>query len=82
MLTFEQLHQTLVDCAGEDEDVVLGPDSLDRDFADLGYDSLALLETSAQLKSRYGIDISEDTIRDLRTPRALLDHANALPARE
>ncbi|BCK72920.1 actinorhodin polyketide synthase acyl carrier protein [Streptomyces libani subsp. rufus] len=82
MLTLEQLRLVLAECAGEDLENLPLDDINDRTFEDLGYDSLVLLETSAQLKHRCGTDIPEDVIRDLKTPRAVLEYVNASAAAE
>jgi act minimal PKS acyl carrier protein len=76
MLSIDQLLQVLSECSGDEQALAQGDDILDREFEVLGYDSLVLLETSAQLKHRYDIDIPEDAIRDLKTPRAVLEYVN------
>ncbi|CAM5606747.1 Actinorhodin polyketide synthase acyl carrier protein [Streptomyces alboniger] len=76
MLTEDQLLQILSECSGDEALLAQGEDILDREFEALGYDSLVLLETSAQLKHRHGIDIPEDMIRELTTPRAILAYVN------
>lgn len=78
MLTLDDLRQVLEECAGENEALHTDGDDgfSDVEFAELGYDSLALMETSAALKKRYGIDIPEDRLPELETPRALVDYAN------
>lgn len=81
MLSIDQFLQILSECSGDEQAVAQGDDILDREFEVLGYDSLVLLETSAQLKHRYGIDISEDVIQDLKTPRAVLEYVNAPASR-
>ncbi|MEV5981896.1 acyl carrier protein [Streptomyces sp. NPDC052114] len=77
MLTLEDLRLILAECAGEDPQELSGEDISDRPFEELGYDSLVLLETSAQLKHRHGVDIPEDVVRELKTARAILEYANA-----
>lgn len=76
MLSADQLLLVLAECSGEEEIRARGEAVLDQEFEILGYDSLVLLETSAQLKHRYGLDIPEDVIRDLSTPRAVLEYVN------
>ncbi|MEU3194064.1 acyl carrier protein [Streptomyces sp. NPDC006992] len=82
MLSLDQLLEILTECSGDQQAAAHGEEVLDREFDMLGYDSLVLLETSAQLKHRYDIDIPEDVIRDLRTPRAVLDYANVPAERD
>lgn len=80
MLNLDQLLQILSECSGDDQ-ATAHDDVIDREFDELGYDSLVLLEMTAQLKHRYDIDIPEDAIRDLKTPRAVLDYVN-VPANQ
>ncbi|MDF4248948.1 acyl carrier protein [Streptomyces sp. WMMB303] len=82
MLSLDQLMEILTECSGDQQAAAHGEEVLDREFDMLGYDSLVLLETSAQLKHRHDIDIPEDVIRDLRTPRAVLDYANVPAERD
>ncbi|MFD0346149.1 acyl carrier protein [Kitasatospora aburaviensis] len=37
-------------------------------FSDLGYDSLAVLETVSRIEREYGIRIPEDALSAVRTP--------------
>ncbi|MFF0452784.1 acyl carrier protein [Nocardia africana] len=67
-----ELKDVLREAAGEDESVDLEGDVLDTDFADLGYDSLALLEAAAVISRRYGIKLSDDELENITTPRQLL----------
>lgn len=50
--------------------------NIDREFADLGYDSLAVLELASQLRRHYGVHIADDELTDLPTPARLLAHVN------
>ncbi|MGV9823223.1 acyl carrier protein [Nocardia xishanensis] len=68
------LKDILREAAGEDESVALEGDVLDADFADLGYDSLALLEAAAVISRRYGVKLSDDELENITTPRQLLTH--------
>ena len=81
MLRIDQLLPILSECSGDEQALAQGEDILDREFEDLGYDSLVLLETTAQLKHLYDIDIPEDVIRDLKTPRAVLEYVNVPASR-
>ncbi|ACY98339.1 MULTISPECIES: acyl carrier protein [Thermomonospora] len=74
-LTLERLKEMLRVSAGEDESIPLGDDIADTSFSELGYDSLALLETAALIKREYGVDVT-DAIADIETPAALLDLVN------
>ncbi|MFI7410009.1 acyl carrier protein [Streptomyces sp. NPDC049627] len=77
----DDLRRILVACAGEDDGMDLSGDILDTSFGDLGYDSLALMETAARIELDYGVALADDVIADAKTPRDLLDLVNrAVPA--
>ena len=75
-LTLEQLSTIMVECAGEAETADPDEDVRDVEFALLGYDSLALLETAARLERDYGISFEDEAILQARTPQSLLDMVN------
>ncbi|MEV0702948.1 acyl carrier protein [Saccharopolyspora sp. NPDC050389] len=72
-MTIDDLRRILTECAGADENVDLHGDIRDTPFADLGYDSLALMETASRIKQEFGIEISDEEIAVIETPRLLLD---------
>jgi act minimal PKS acyl carrier protein len=74
--TVEDLKETMLSCAGVAEDVDLSADISDVPFADLGYDSLAVLEMAAKLQNNLGVVIPDDVAERLSTPRALADYVN------
>ncbi|MEU1811825.1 MULTISPECIES: acyl carrier protein [Micromonospora] len=76
ILDLPTLTDILRECAGEDEDVELSGDILDVPFADLGYDSLALLETAGAIQRRFGAPLQDDAVTQAQTPRELLELAN------
>jgi act minimal PKS acyl carrier protein len=78
-MTLEELRAILVECAGEDEEIDVGGDIAETDFADLGYDSLALLEMASRIERTRGVRIPDDLVPELRTPRAVLDVVNGTP---
>ncbi|MGW0466461.1 acyl carrier protein [Streptomyces sp. NPDC003027] len=81
LMTLDDLRRILVACAGEDDGIDLSGDILDLTFEDLGYDSLALMESAARIKQEYGVDLSDDDVAEVETPRALLDIVNgSVPA--
>jgi minimal PKS acyl carrier protein len=75
-LTIDELKYILREAAGADESVNLDGDILDLDFQDLGYDSLALLETASRIQREYGIHLDDTTVTEVGTPRALLKAVN------
>ncbi|MBT2386565.1 acyl carrier protein [Streptomyces sp. ISL-11] len=78
--TIEDLKRILLEGAGADEGVDLDSDILDTDFEELGYESLALLETGGRIEREYGVSFDDDTLAENRTPRALVATVNALLA--
>lgn len=75
-LTLEGLTTILKAAAGADEGVDLGGDILDVEFADLGYDSLALMETGSRIERQFGVRLNEATVLSATTPRAFLAVVN------
>ncbi|MDQ1016538.1 acyl carrier protein [Streptomyces afghaniensis] len=72
----------LRECAGEEEGVDLDGDVLDVSFTDLGYDSLALLQTTGRIERDHDVTLG-DVLDVAGTPRLYLDAVNrALSARE
>ncbi|MFI6864512.1 acyl carrier protein [Streptomyces sp. NPDC050421] len=81
-MTLDELTALLRECAGEDETVDLAGDVLDTPFDDLGYDSLAVLQTTGRIERDYEVQLSDDTVAEAGTPRLLLAFINeALAAR-
>ncbi|MFH9608912.1 acyl carrier protein [Streptomyces sp. NPDC017448] len=74
--TITQLTGLLREAAGEDDTVDLDGDVLDTAFADLGYDSLALLQTTGCIERDHGVTIDEDAVAEAETPRQYLALVN------
>ncbi|MET9383875.1 acyl carrier protein [Streptomyces sp. NPDC002928] len=75
--TLDDLKRVMRECAGEDESVDLDGDILDSPFEDLGYDSLALLETATRIERERGVSVPEEVLSGAKTPRLLLDAVNS-----
>lgn len=75
-LTLDRLKDILLECAGADEAVDLQRDILDIEFAELGYDSIALLETAGRIQRSYGARLDDNVVIKARTPRELLALTN------
>ena len=73
--TLDDLRRMLRATAGE-EDASLDSDILDVGFDELGYDSLAMLETSRCIELECGIALADSTVTSAETPRALLAIVN------
>ncbi|WP_190191460.1 acyl carrier protein [Streptomyces minutiscleroticus] len=76
MMTVDDLMKIMRAAAGQDENVDLDGDVLDVPFADLGYDSLALLETAVRIEREYGTRLADDLATTARTPREFLTLVN------
>ncbi|PBC65979.1 hypothetical protein BKI49_01705 [Streptomyces sp. Tue6028] len=74
-LTMGELTRILRECAGEGEGVAHDGEFADTLFTDLGYDSLAVLETASRLKRDYGVELTDDEVVDVGTPARLLELA-------
>ena len=77
VFTLKDLTRILLAAAGADESVDLDGDIIDTDFADLGYDSVALLETGRRIELEFHLTLDDSELAQIRTPRALLDLVNA-----
>jgi act minimal PKS acyl carrier protein len=76
MLTIDGLKTALQAAAGDDEVSVLEGDILDVAFGDLGYDSLAIMETTNHIERQFGVSLPEDEVGQVQTPRELLELVN------
>ncbi|MFJ9109786.1 acyl carrier protein [Streptomyces sp. NPDC102283] len=75
-ITLPELHEIMRECAGEDETATSLEDVPDRLFTELGYDSLALLETQSRVERVYGVTLPDDVFKDVTTPRQLVEYIN------
>jgi act minimal PKS acyl carrier protein len=62
--------------AGEDEAIDLDGDIGETAFADLGYDSLAVLETASLAGRELGVSLPDEIMAEVRTPREFIDLVN------
>ncbi|WP_394830026.1 acyl carrier protein [Pendulispora rubella] len=74
--TLEDLKRVLLASAGAAEGVDLNGNILDTDFADLGYESVALLETGRQIELECRVSLEDGALAQVRTPRSLLHLVN------
>jgi act minimal PKS acyl carrier protein len=75
-MTIDDLRRMLAACAGENNESRWGEDVLEKEFDDLGYDSLARIEVAACIEKEYGVKIPDEQITELHTPRQMLDFVN------
>nr|WSX75097.1 acyl carrier protein [Streptomyces sp. NBC_00899] len=74
--TLDDLRRILLEGAGADDAVDLDGEILDLCFDELGYESLALLETSSRIEREYGVSLDDEELTDGATPRRLIDAVN------
>lgn len=79
-LTVDELKELLSTAAGVPEGIDLGGDILDTSFEQLGYDSLALLETGSRIERMYSVQLADTLVTDAVTPRLLISAVNDLLA--
>ena len=75
--TLDDLRAALRTCAGDDPSVDLDGEIDEVEFADLGYDSLAPMETASHLARVLHRTLPEEALADAGTPRAFVDAVNA-----
>jgi minimal PKS acyl carrier protein len=66
--TLDNLRAIMRAAAGEGDNINLDGAIADMSYADLGYDSLALLEFAAQIEHEHGVPIPDGTIGLTDTP--------------
>lgn len=78
MTTFNlnDLIKIMRECAGEDESVNLSGEIAEVNFEELGYDSLALMETASRVQRTYGLSLPEDELAEVCTPAAFVTFVN------
>ncbi|MFJ9584811.1 acyl carrier protein [Streptomyces acidicola] len=78
MSTFQlnDLYAIMIECAGVDDGVELDADAAGLTFADLGYDSLAVLEVFSQIERKTDLAIPEETVHDLSTPADVVSYVS------
>ena len=76
--TLDELRRFLAEAAGADDGMTVGAEEIDTEFEELGYDSLALMETGSRIERAYGVSIAEEDLAEARTPRVLIDLVNKL----
>lgn len=74
--TLDDLRRLLREAGGVAQDGQLDGDILDTAFTDLGYESLAVLELSALIQRERGLEIPDDDMAELKTPRQVIDYVN------
>jgi act minimal PKS acyl carrier protein len=74
--SIKDLRRILRESAGEGDGADLDVATIDTEFIELGYESLALLETGGRIEREFGIKLDDSTLFDSATPRDLIDAVN------
>jgi act minimal PKS acyl carrier protein len=75
--TIKDLRRIIHESAGEGDGADVDVATLDIEFVQLGYESLALLETGGRIEREFGIKLDDSILFDATTPRALIEAVNA-----
>ncbi|MFC9087304.1 acyl carrier protein [Nocardiopsis dassonvillei] len=74
-LTLTRLTEILHECAGEEAAEHEGPVE-NVLFSDLGYDSIALLETANRVEREFNVRLDDEFVAQAKTPRDFLALVN------
>lgn len=77
IVELSDLRKILREGAGAEQGVDLDGEILDTSFEELGYDSLALMETASRLSREFGAVVDDEAILTAMTPRRLLTLLNS-----
>jgi len=75
--TLDDLRRVMRECAGEDESVNLDGNIADVSFDDLGYDSLARMETASRVQREFGVTLPDEEMADVDTPAGFVAFVNS-----
>ncbi|MCA6091927.1 acyl carrier protein [Streptomyces sp. SCA3-4] len=75
-ITLDELLRVLATCGAELQEA--GDDAGDAPFAELGLDSLALLEVEAVLRNSHGTELPDDFLGRVHTPNEFVRELDAL----
>ncbi|MER6950329.1 acyl carrier protein [Nonomuraea sp. NPDC005983] len=76
VFTLDDLRRIMREAAGEGESVDLDGDILDTPFADLDYDSLAVLEMTVRVEREFGVKLGDDEVGGVKLPREFIELVN------
>jgi act minimal PKS acyl carrier protein len=75
--TAQDLKRILRSCGGVEDVGDLDGPALDTPVAELGYDSLAMLEVASIVQREYGVAIPDEALEYMTTPRTTVEYVNA-----
>lgn len=78
MSTFTADDLRTIMLATADEDFVpnIEDDFLDRSFTDMDFDSLSVLEIATRIQQEYHLEIEDEAIVEMTTPRDVVDYVS------
>ena len=76
--TLAELRIIMRQAAGEIDVAGSADDVADVRYADLGYDSLALLEITAKIKQSLGVEVPDEYVAGCATPAATVAAVNEI----
>ncbi|HJP80316.1 MAG TPA: acyl carrier protein [Pseudonocardiaceae bacterium] len=74
--TLDDLLSIMRSSVGVEDTTVPDKDVADVEFADLGLDSLAVLELAGEVQRRYGVVMSDDVVVEMPSLGAAVDYIN------
>ncbi|MFI6294199.1 acyl carrier protein [Nonomuraea sp. NPDC050790] len=77
VFTLDDLRRIMREAAGEGEAVDLDGDILETPFADLDYDSLAVLEMTVRVEREFGVKLGDDEVGGVKLPSEFIDLVNS-----
>nr|ADG86317.1 acyl carrier protein [Streptomyces sp. SANK 61196] len=75
-MTFDDLKAIMSRSTGELDGQELTEADLGTTFTEIGYDSLAVLEIASQIQREYGLQIPDEAIETMNTPKDVIDYVN------
>jgi minimal PKS acyl carrier protein len=76
--TVDDLKRIMLGCAGMDDAVEFDGTTSDVSYAELGYDSLAILEIQSNIQQQFGVPLGDDVLGYMRTPADTVSYVNKL----
>ncbi|MFG2194373.1 acyl carrier protein [Streptomyces sp. NPDC048639] len=76
-ISFDDLKAIMSRCTGELDGRELTEADLATSFTEIGYDSLAVLEIASQIQREYDLQIPDEAIEEMDSPKAVIDYVNA-----
>lgn len=71
-ITLQDVVRALRAAAGAGDGIDLDGDIADVTFSELGYDSIAVLETLGALEREFGFSLADEAVQEAQTPGQLL----------